>query len=202
VEHLDAHAQCFRKARRADRRDHELLEIDRIVGVHPAIEDVHHRHGKQRRPGAAEIAVERLVVVAGSGLGRRQRHAEDGVGAETLLIGGTVELAEALVDAALVVGVEPGQRLPDLAIDGADGLAHALAAIALVPVAKLMRFVGPGRGARRHGGAAKGPTRQHDVHLHGGIAAAIENLPADDGGNGGHGPIPVVWQAGVTLEPS
>ena len=49
VEDLGAHAQGFGEVRRADRRDHELLDVDRIVGMRAAIEDVHHRHRQQRR---------------------------------------------------------------------------------------------------------------------------------------------------------
>ena len=33
--------------RRADRHDHEFLEVDAAVGVRAAVEDVHHRHGQQ-----------------------------------------------------------------------------------------------------------------------------------------------------------
>ena len=37
------------KRRRADRHDHEFLEVDRIVGMHAAIDDVHHRHRQHAR---------------------------------------------------------------------------------------------------------------------------------------------------------
>ena len=43
-----------------DRDDHELLQVDRVRGVHAAVDDVHHRHRQRRRALAAEIAVERL----------------------------------------------------------------------------------------------------------------------------------------------
>ena len=33
----------------ADRHDHEFLEVDRIVGMGAAVEDVHHRHRQQSR---------------------------------------------------------------------------------------------------------------------------------------------------------
>jgi hypothetical protein len=36
------------KRRRADRHDHEFLDVDRIVGMGAAVDDVHHRH-RQRR---------------------------------------------------------------------------------------------------------------------------------------------------------
>ncbi len=34
------------KRRSAGRDDHELLEVDRVVGVRAAVQDVHHRHGQ------------------------------------------------------------------------------------------------------------------------------------------------------------
>ena len=46
VEHLDAPAQRLGEARRADRHDHELLHVDVVVGMRPAVDDVHHRHGQ------------------------------------------------------------------------------------------------------------------------------------------------------------
>ena len=86
VEHFGAHAHRLGEARRADRHDHEFLEVDRIVGMHAAIDDVHHRHGQQRRLRPADIAIERHALRGGLGLGRGHRHAEDGVGAEPLLV--------------------------------------------------------------------------------------------------------------------
>ena len=47
------------KCRRADRHDHEFLEVDAVVGVNAAVEDVHHRHRQQVRIDAADIAIER-----------------------------------------------------------------------------------------------------------------------------------------------
>ena len=50
---------AFAEGRRADGHDHELLEVDVVVGVLAAVEDVHHRHGQDLGVGAAEVAVER-----------------------------------------------------------------------------------------------------------------------------------------------
>ena len=61
-----------------------------------AVEHVHHRHRQQGRLAAAvelgEVAVERLPGVGRGGLGRRQRDAEERVGAEPALVRGAVEL--------------------------------------------------------------------------------------------------------------
>ena len=46
---LGAPAQAFGERRRAERHDHELLEVGRVLGVLAAVEDVHQRHGQDVR---------------------------------------------------------------------------------------------------------------------------------------------------------
>ncbi len=89
---LGARAQRLAEGRRADRRDHELLDVDVGVGVRAAVEDVHHRHRQQVGVGAADVAEQRQVGGLGGGPGDGERDAEDRVGAELGLVGGAVEL--------------------------------------------------------------------------------------------------------------
>ena len=73
-------------------------------------------------------------------------------------------------------------------LTASTALQHALAEIAaLVAVAQLDRLVRAGRGARGHRGAALAAVLQHHVDLHGRVAAAVEDLAADDVDDGGHG---------------
>ena len=127
----------------------------------PPFDDVHHRHRQQRRSRAAEIAIERLVVVARGGLGGGERHAENGVGAEPLLVVGAVELAAGAGRArAGRSASKPVRALRISPLIASTALPHALAAVALAAVAKLVRLVRAGRGARRHRGAAEGAVRR------------------------------------------
>ena len=96
---------------------------------------------------------------------------------------------------------DAGQRLADLAVHRLDRALHALAAIALAAVAQLMRLMRAGRGAGGHRGAAEGAALQHHVHLDGGVAAAVENFPADDGSDCGHDPSIVGAKLRVTGPP-
>ena len=170
-----------------DRHDHEFLEIDRIVGMHAAIDDVHHRHRQEPRAGSADIAVERQPVGVGRRLRHGQRDAEDGIGAEPALVLRAVELDQRLVDMDLVFRLHAADGVEDLAVHRFDRLQHALAEEALlVAVAQLHRLMRAGRGAGRHGGAAEGAVLQGHVDLHRRIAAAVEDLPADDVDDGGH----------------
>ena len=171
----------------AERHDHEFLEVDRVVGMHAAIDDVHHRHRQKPRRGAADIAVERQVVGDRRRLGDGERDAEDGVGAEPALVRRAVERDHGLVDLDLRLGIHAGERVENLAIDGLDRVLHALAEIALlVAVAQFDGLMRAGRSAGRHGGAAARAVVQHDIDLDGRVAAAVEDFAADDVDDGGH----------------
>src|SRR5262245_18081289 len=77
VEDLDRDAQPLGERLRAARHDHELLEVERVVRVRAAVDDVQHRHRKHARRLAAQPAVERNSLLVGKRLGRGQRNAED-----------------------------------------------------------------------------------------------------------------------------
>ncbi len=133
----------------ADRHDHEFLEVDRIVGVHAAVDDVHHRHRQHAAP--------RRRRHSGRAAGRARRPPpwrRPGVtprmafGAEARLVRRAVELDHR------VRRSRPDPRRPcrttrvdDLAVDGVDRLADTpLPQIAaLVAVAQFDRLVGAGR---------------------------------------------------------
>ena len=189
-EDLRAHADAVGHRARTDRLDHEFLDVDRIVGMHAAVDDVHHRHRQRARIDAADMAIQRDAQVLRRGLRDSQRHRQDRVGAETRLVRGAVEVDQDFVDLHLVGRVQAADRIEDLAFDIADRCLHALAAEPLgVVVAQLHRLVRAGRGPGGHGGATHGATVEHHVGFDRGIAAAVEYLAGKDVGNGGHGTL-------------
>ena len=180
VVRLGAPAQRLGEARRADRREHELLHVDVGVGVRAAVEHVHERHRQHVRVGAADVAVQRELGLVGRRLRRGERHAEDRVGAEAALVVGAVEGDELVVEEALVGGVEADDGVGDLGVDVLDRGAHALAAVALAAVAQLDGLVGAGAGAARHDGPAARAGEQLDLDLDGRVPPGVEDLPAHD----------------------
>src|SRR5690606_20956945 len=54
VENLRARAQRLGERVEAHRQHHELLQVDVVVGVGAAVDDVHHRHGQHRSTVAGE----------------------------------------------------------------------------------------------------------------------------------------------------
>ena len=180
MKHLDTVAQALGERRRADRQDHELLDVDVVVGMRAAVHDVHHR---QRHRVAAltrpERLVERHALVGRMRLRARERHREDCVRAEPRFVLRAVELDHPAVELLLVGRVEARHGLADLAVHVRDGLRHALAEIALlVTVAQLVRLTGARRRARRHRGAPARAAREHDLGLDRRIAARVDDLEA------------------------
>ena len=184
VEHLGAAAQGLAPGGCGHGHDHELLDVHVVGGMGAAVEDIHHGHGQGLGVGAADIGVQGQAQGLGRGAGAGQGHAQDGVCAQAGLVGGAVQVDHGLVDEGLVHGVHAGEGLGDLAVDGVHGLEHALAQItALVAVAELTGLVNAGGSAGGHGGTAAVGVQavlHIDLHLHGGIAAAVHDLAADD----------------------
>ena len=100
-----------------------------------------------------------------------ERHAEDRVGAQRLLLGRAVELAERAVDQGLLGRVHALDLGRDHALHVAHGLQHPLAAEAPpVVVAKLEGLGAARRGARRHRRAPLGAAVEVHLDLEGGVA--------------------------------
>ena len=176
-EDLRTHADAIRDRSGTDRLDHEFLDVDRIVGMHAAVDDVHHRHRQRARVDAADMAIQRDAQILRRGLRGGQRHRQDRVRAEPRLVRGAVEVDQDFVDLHLLGRVHAADRVEDLAFDIADRGLHALAAEPRrVVVAQLHRLMCAGRSTGGHCGAAHGAAVEHHVNFDRGIAAAVEDL--------------------------
>ena len=143
--------------------------------------------GSSRAAVPPTIAVERQPVGLRRGLSDRQRHAENGIGAEPAFVGRAVELDHGLVDLGLRLRIHAADGVEDFAVDRVHRLAHALAQIArLVAVAQFDRLMRAGGRARGHRGAPARAVFQNDIHFDGRIAATVQNFAADNVNNGGH----------------
>jgi hypothetical protein len=86
-------------------------------------------------------------------------------------------------------------RIKNLGIDRIDRLFDALAEIALAAIAQFHRFMGTGRGTRRHRRTAHGPVFQNDIDLYSRVSATVQNFSTNNIYNGGHvsGPFDFLW---------
>ena len=71
----------------------------------------------------------RLIRGLGGSVQSGQGHAEDGVGAQTALVRGAVELDHGLIESALIGSVHADDLRSDLLVHGLDGVEHTLALV-------------------------------------------------------------------------
>ncbi len=180
---LGAGAQRRRKVRQADRHDHEFLDIDPIVRMCATVEDIHHRDRQAGRMPA--VGQQR----GAQGLAARRRHrlrigkryAEQGVGAETGLVVGAVEIDQGTINGTLVCGILPTQGPGNFPIDVGNRLADTLAVPAQgIAIAQLDRFAFPGRGTRRHRRPTDRTILEMHLGLEGGISPGVEDFDGGD----------------------
>ena len=170
-------AQAFAERRQAQRQDHEFLEINRGIRMRAAVDDVGHRHGQHFGVRPAQIFEQRLVQRSGGGLGVRQGHGENRVGAELGLRFRAVKLEHRAVHRQLVAGIKADQLGSDDGGDVFDGLLHTLAEITfLVAVTEFDGLIFAGAGAAGHRRATERAATQRHVHFHCWITARIENF--------------------------
>ena len=127
---------------------------------------------------AAEVLIQRQLAGVRGCLARGQRDAQDGVGAQLAFVLRAIEADHHLVEFPLADGIEADDLGADLGVHVLDGLEHALAQVAaLVAVAQLNGLVFTRGGSRGHGGSAPGAARKLHLHLDGGVAARVQDLP-------------------------
>ena len=117
MENLSPAAQTFGKAFRANGHDHKFLNVDGVICVLAAIDDIHHWHRQNTRIGPADIAVERGLHGIGHGLSKGKRDTEGGICAEAGFIFCAVKLDEELINAPLVLGLKAVKRVSNFSID-------------------------------------------------------------------------------------
>ena len=131
------------------------------------------------RVRAAHVAVKRKLAGLSRGVRHRKGRAQDGVGAHGALVVGAVDVQHALVDVALLDGIEPDQGVGDFRVDVVHRVADALAHVALgVVVAQLDGLESARRSPRRNRRPALGAVAKGDVDLYGWVAAGIQDLTA------------------------
>ena len=181
VEYFCAHADAFVERCSADRTDHEFLEADGSVGVCAAVDDVHHRNGKNVCVATADVFVEGQVEVVGSCLCNSERYAEDGVCAEVALCVGAVKSEHGFVDGDLVESAHTYEGRCDRTVYISHCFEDAFAHVAaLVAVAELKSFVDACGCARGNGCTTACARFKNYVYFYCGVAAGIEHLTSGD----------------------
>ena len=168
---LSAPTDGLAERRRPDGHDHELLEVDAVVGVDAAVENVHHGHRQYVSIRPTDVAIQRDFEVVSGCFGDGQAGAEDRVCTYSALVIGAVEVEQFTVDPTLIERFEPFEHAGDFAVHKPDRRQHSLAHVAVATVAKLDGLVLASRSTTRNGGPTASARRKHDFDLDRGVSA-------------------------------
>ena len=185
---LGALLQCLAEGGRADRGDHELLDVDTGIGVGAPVEDVHHRDRKHVGIRAADVSEEGQLGRKRCGLCDRERDPEDRIRPEVRLVRRAIEIDHHLVDEPLIGRIHADDLRSDVVLDRCARLQDALAAVAGLAVAALRCLEGAGRCAGRDSGPSDGVVVEQDLDLDRGIATGVEDFAGDDRFDESHDP--------------
>ena len=130
MKHFSAIPHGFPKARRANRDNHEFLQIQVVVGMRAAVHHIHHRHRHLHGRAAAEIAVQRQAGFFGSSPGHCHADGQHGIGTQARFVFGAVQVNQRAVQKSLLAGVQAQHSFRNLIVDKAHGFEHALAQVA------------------------------------------------------------------------
>ena len=176
---LNAPSKALGEARCADRHQHELLEIDVVVGVLAAVQHVHHWNGEHVSVRPADVAVERNVELGSRGVCGCERDAEDGVCATATLVGGSIGGDHCRVDSALGRDIHADDGFGEVGVDESHSGENALALVAIASVTEFDRLKLTGRCATRDERSARRTRGGGNGDLHGWVPAGVDYFHAN-----------------------
>ena len=180
MEDFRTRAQALGKGGCGDRLYHEFLDVDVVVSVFAAIENVHHGHWHAEVRGAVDVSnmlVQRNALGLGCRLRSGEGHRQNRVGSELGLVVGTVGVDHGLVQIALGRGVAAQQQVTDGAIHMSNRIQHAFAQVAARIAVPQFQCLSRSCG-RAGGGTGRTdlPTLEGDFGHNGRVPAGIHHL--------------------------
>jgi hypothetical protein len=114
-----------------------------------------------------------------------QGNSQDRIGAQSRLIGRSIQVAHRLVDSALIKHRKPDQAGCDFISDVRDCLSDAFAGVARwIAIAQLMSLVSSGARAGWDDRPAVSASTAEDFHLDRGMASTVEHFAGMNPDNG------------------
>src|SRR6266850_4344958 len=155
MKYLRANTQALAKTIRANWHNHELLEVDVIVGVRSAVDDVHHRHRQRACIWSTEIFVERdLKVIRRRACGRKGDR-QQRICPQLGLCGTAIERDEHTVDLRLIQRIHTRYLRSDNLVYVMEGFQDAFTGITfLIIVTQFDSLMLTGGGAGRNSGSS------------------------------------------------
>ena len=97
MEYLRPLAQGLFEGGCTHRNNHELLQVQVVIGMRAAVDHIHHGHGHLHRRHAAKVAVQRQAGFLRCCPGHRHGHGQHRIGTQAAFVFGAVQVNQGLV---------------------------------------------------------------------------------------------------------
>ncbi len=120
MENFRTHANRFFHGFRANRLDHEFLDVDVVIGVLTTVDDVHHRQRHRefarRAVQFSNVLIQRHAFRCGCSFGVGQRNRQNRVSAEVGFVFGAVQVDHDFIDVRLIFCIFTQNSFSDRAV--------------------------------------------------------------------------------------
>ena len=129
VENFGAATQGFAERFCADGHNHEFLDVQAVVGMFAAVDNVHHWNRQSHWACATQVTIQRQACIFSGCACYGHRNGQGGVGTQVTFVFRTVQFDHDLVDIRLFVGIDTDEGLRDLVVDVVNGFQYAFAQV-------------------------------------------------------------------------
>ena len=141
MKHLRAITYCLAQTARTNRQDHELLQVNTVICMHPAVNDIHHRYRHLEAVTIPQYLIQANVLITCDRLGIGQRNRQQRIGAQPSLVLGAIQFDHQAIKFSLRRCILTQHGITNHGVDVSNRLADTLATKTFaVTVAQLNRL--------------------------------------------------------------
>ena len=151
MEYFGTVTDRFAEGWRADWQNHELLQINAVISMRTAVDDVHHGYRQNKFAGFVQEFVQRYAGFLCSSARGSHGNTQNGVSTNAAFAWSTIQSNHFFVQRSLVVGIHTDDRFANFGIDEVNSVQYTFTQIAsFVTVAQFDCFAFAGGGTGGH----------------------------------------------------
>ncbi len=177
MKNFGGHSEGFGKRGAVDRNDHEFLNVDAVVRVGAAVQNIDVRYGKKITLSSGQIGEQLLFRGPGGGRGGRHGDGKNRIGSQPLFRRCAVKGHHPVVQLILPEGVHAGDFRGQNVSRIGDGLADTFAQVpGWISVSEFQGFPFSGGGPGWNRGFPGDSGSQRDFCFDGRVSAGVQDF--------------------------
>ena len=177
VENFSTHTNSFTDRRSANRHNHEFLNVDWVISMLTAVQNIHHRNRQNMSHRTAKVTIKRKFAFFSLSFRNSHRNGENSISTEFAFVFSAIEFNHSFINVDLVIGIKTSQSVINSVINIFNGFQNTFSAkTGFVAITKFNSFVNTGRSAGRNSGTSESTALKNNISLNGRITTRINNF--------------------------